>query len=649
MPMCLAAPWVRAWALAVATDLFGVVRCTRWQHSAQTGSLEASDADPVRFDYMRYGAEWMTGSCGSRWHQSPIDFSDIEADQGNALEFEYKLIDQPFEITNDGKVMSAHFHGMGYGGVRYEGVNYNLARMDIHMRSEHTLEGKHKPLELQIVHMKDDGSELPLIVSVLFDCANPPALLAKMKSFLPKVSSFLQHRNGTGAPAAPPAAAPAPAAAPPAAAPAVIDPNLWIPPDPSEPGWSPTLQHFLLVEPPFPENNLTAAHVIAPAHESPAIDINAMLTGGVMYSYLGSYTQPPCSEIVRWLVMKDPVTASNTQIRMLHDVIFKMTGWYGNYRATMPIADRKLEMVNAILMPRPTPAPAVQFPLGVYLKPRDSPAQKVAEEAKRIADEATAHMVDLNKRMKNAAQMHANRISPDLWHRTMEKPPGGPGRGLDMEKMAKIDAHFTETVLGHSYNSVEQRVLSSVPHATANATDIANQIKVVMDYKTQVQVAIATFNYLKKVEDARAQVLERVMKEKKEEMEEANKTWAASQLNCSNITDADDTLNMTNVTEGFEECQTRGGKECGPVQFAEYKLDIAETKMVAACSNDTHEYTNTSACHLEECIVHRAAMHLGFEKAAKSYTMAKKDFEGGVEAATHAAVSAANAEAQQDG
>merc|ERR1719321_2248436 len=118
--------------------------------------------------------------------------------------------------------------------------------------------------------------------------------------------------------------------------------------------------------------------------------------------------------------------------------------------------------------------------------------------------------------------------------------------------MAKVHADFKESVLGSGYKSVEQRVLASVPNGTAVATDISNQIKVVMDYKTQVQIAIATFGYLKKVEEARAQVLERHMNEKKVEMDEANKTWDASKLNCSNITDADESLNMTNVTEGFE-------------------------------------------------------------------------------------------------
>lgn len=398
----------------------------------------------------------------------------------------------------------------------------------------------------------------------------------------------------------------------------------------------------------MPINNVTAGHIVAPAHESPPIDLNAMLSGGILYSYLGSLTQPPCSEIVRWLVMKDPVMASDTQIRLLHDVIFKMTAWYGNYRVTMPMGDRKIETVNAIRMPKPEPKPDVQFPLGTYLKPRQSEAEKVAEEAKKIADEATAHMVDLNNRMKNAAKMHANRLSPDLWDSTMDPPPGRPYYGLDMEKMGKIHADFSEKVLDNAYNSVEQRVLDAIPNATATATDVANQIKVVMDYKTQVQVAISTFNYLKKVEKARSDVLKKVMEDKAKEMEEANATWHASQVNCTNMTTLDPELNMTNVTEGFEKCVTRGGKKCGPLQFAEHKLDIAGRKLADSCSNETHEYTNTSACHLQECIFHRAKMHLNFETAAKWARLAKQDFENGVEAATKAAISEENAKMQEE-
>ncbi len=39
------------------------------------------------------------------------------------------------------------------------------------------------------------------------------------------------------------------------------------------------------------------------------------------YTYTGSLTTPPCSEIVTWLVMKTPVQASSTQINAMHNII----------------------------------------------------------------------------------------------------------------------------------------------------------------------------------------------------------------------------------------------------------------------------------------------------------------------------------------
>jgi carbonic anhydrase len=39
------------------------------------------------------------------------------------------------------------------------------------------------------------------------------------------------------------------------------------------------------------------------------------------YRYSGSLTTPPCTEGVRWLVMKNPMTASKEQIKALNDVI----------------------------------------------------------------------------------------------------------------------------------------------------------------------------------------------------------------------------------------------------------------------------------------------------------------------------------------
>ena len=55
------------------------------------------------------------------------------------------------------------------------------------------------------------------------------------------------------------------------------------------------------------------------------------------YRFEGSLTTPPCSEGVRWLVVKKPVTASKAQI----DAFTKAVG-FANNRPVQPLNDRKV-------------------------------------------------------------------------------------------------------------------------------------------------------------------------------------------------------------------------------------------------------------------------------------------------------------------
>jgi carbonic anhydrase len=52
------------------------------------------------------------------------------------------------------------------------------------------------------------------------------------------------------------------------------------------------------------------------------------------YRYEGSLTTPPCSEGVQWMVMRDAVTLSQTQIDAL------AAAYEGNARPLQPIGDR---------------------------------------------------------------------------------------------------------------------------------------------------------------------------------------------------------------------------------------------------------------------------------------------------------------------
>jgi len=71
-------------------------------------------------------------------------------------------------------------------------------------------------------------------------------------------------------------------------------------------------------------------------------DVNALLPAQrSYYTYGGSLTTPPCSEIVRWVVLDAPITASSGQLDALRDRHDE------NARPVQPLGDRSLRYVSA--------------------------------------------------------------------------------------------------------------------------------------------------------------------------------------------------------------------------------------------------------------------------------------------------------------
>ncbi len=58
------------------------------------------------------------------------------------------------------------------------------------------------------------------------------------------------------------------------------------------------------------------------------------------YTYTGSLTTPPCSEVVTWLVMKTPIEASSGQIEKIQGII------QDNYRPVQALNDRTIKEFN---------------------------------------------------------------------------------------------------------------------------------------------------------------------------------------------------------------------------------------------------------------------------------------------------------------
>ena len=59
------------------------------------------------------------------------------------------------------------------------------------------------------------------------------------------------------------------------------------------------------------------------------------------YKYPGSFTTPPCTEGVTWLVFESPIEASDEQIEQLSNVFT-----FANYRPTQPLNDREVQLIE---------------------------------------------------------------------------------------------------------------------------------------------------------------------------------------------------------------------------------------------------------------------------------------------------------------
>ena len=61
------------------------------------------------------------------------------------------------------------------------------------------------------------------------------------------------------------------------------------------------------------------------------------------YAYSGSLTTPPCSEGVRWILMKDQVNVSDFAVRQMRSIVGQLPGYEGaetNSRPVTPLNGR---------------------------------------------------------------------------------------------------------------------------------------------------------------------------------------------------------------------------------------------------------------------------------------------------------------------
>jgi carbonic anhydrase len=112
--------------------------------------------------------------------QSPIDIT-TESEK-NAVEFFYK--DGDFSILNNGHTLQLVPQNAEENYIVMDGVRYRLQQLHFHTPSEHTLNGKHSPMEIHFVH--DDGKGHLAVVGLFIDEGSENKAISLAWSFAPK-------------------------------------------------------------------------------------------------------------------------------------------------------------------------------------------------------------------------------------------------------------------------------------------------------------------------------------------------------------------------------------------------------------------------------------------------------------------------------
>mmetsp|Transcript_132775 Transcript_132775/g.424795 ORF Transcript_132775/g.424795 Transcript_132775/m.424795 type:complete len:481 (+) Transcript_132775:188-1630(+) len=143
--------------------------------SGLRGEVHSSvQVDSTRgFSYAMHGHDWTDGFCLRQSGQSPIDLA-AGPPPGGSFSYRYNPSTAPLDLKNDGNALAIDVAGLNLGGLMYNGNWYYLLSVTAKAVSEHTFAGAHMPVELHMVHKRQDNGDL-VIIAVPLSCATPLA------------------------------------------------------------------------------------------------------------------------------------------------------------------------------------------------------------------------------------------------------------------------------------------------------------------------------------------------------------------------------------------------------------------------------------------------------------------------------------------
>ncbi len=217
-------------------------------------------------------AKWGTltpkfAACGEGKAQSPVDIATT-APGTNAAVLKTNLKPGELRIAHHEHVADGINNGHTIQ-INYDGADtltigdetYSLVQYHFHNESEHTVKGRHYPMEMHLVHKSASG-KLAVIGVFIEEGAHNPAF---------------------------------------------------------DPIW----------------NNLPAQKGVETHYAAVSVDVDKLLPASrASFRYDGSLTTPPCSEGVRWIVMKSPIQLSAAQIKAFTSIV------HDNNRPTQPLNGR---------------------------------------------------------------------------------------------------------------------------------------------------------------------------------------------------------------------------------------------------------------------------------------------------------------------
>ena len=214
-------------------------------------SLQANETHKLHWGYEGDASpkNWSTLNkkffmCSEGNNQSPINLIGFTQAELPPIEFHYHLIST--EILDNGH--TEQISVKGGGGIKIDGIYFELKQFHFHTPSENNINGNSSPLEAHFVHVSRDGKLA--VVAVMFEKGERNEALTELWKNIPTHTGEHHHIN---------------------------------------------------------------------AHH-----LNALLPEDRdYYRFNGSLTTPPCTEGVRWLVMKKSVTLSQDQIDIFAKVMHR--------------------------------------------------------------------------------------------------------------------------------------------------------------------------------------------------------------------------------------------------------------------------------------------------------------------------------------